>query len=79
MKKDMNHFYSAFGNRLVEISHCRRGVEISVTELGRDGEHVMSAVISREDFQQLIIDAPEILEAVDELRDEAMRKRGYPL
>lgn len=79
MKRDKHHFYAAFGNQLVNLAPTRRGVEIELTTLGPDGERAMTAEISRESFAQLLTDGPDLLEAVDLIRDDAMRKRGYPL
>ncbi|MBB5153176.1 hypothetical protein [Saccharopolyspora phatthalungensis] len=73
-KKD--HCYGADGPGLVELRPVRRGVEISITEAGPDGDIELSSVLSLEEFRELLCDGLDVIRQVDALRDEAMRMRG---
>ncbi|MER7078510.1 hypothetical protein SAMN02982929_05265 [Saccharopolyspora kobensis] len=73
------HFHASVTNGFVDLHPTARGVEIELTTFSSSGEQTMTAVISREKFQQLIFQGPELLDGVDLIRDEAMRKRGYPI
>lgn len=79
MPRNKYHFYASFPDGFIDLRSTARGVEIELTKLEPGGQQVMSAVISRFEFQQLLYDAPELLDGIDLLRDEAMRKRGYPI
>ncbi|SFN17548.1 hypothetical protein SAMN05421805_10388 [Saccharopolyspora antimicrobica] len=73
------HFHASVADGFIDLHPTARGVEIELTTFSSGGEQAVTAVISREKFRQLLADGPGLLEGVDLLRDEAMRKRGYPV
>ncbi|MEV0088362.1 hypothetical protein [Saccharopolyspora sp. NPDC050642] len=73
-----DYFYGCIGRELLEVNPRRPGVEITITEIGPGGRK-RSAMLSCDQFRQLLAEGYEILQAVDALRDEAMRVRESAL
>ncbi|MEV6226943.1 hypothetical protein AB0L88_03495 [Saccharopolyspora shandongensis] len=74
-----DYFYGCVGPELLEINPRRRGVEITITAIVPGGEQKRSVILTSSDFRRLIGEGYEILQAVDALRDEAMRMRNSAL
>lgn len=76
---DTHFFYSGWGCDLLDITPRRRGAELTITVPRPHGETTYSMTLTREQFERLITDGPRILAEIDAIRNEAMRRRGYPL
>ncbi|RKT82938.1 hypothetical protein SAMN05421805_104418 [Saccharopolyspora antimicrobica] len=72
-------FYGPRGRELFVVNPRCRGAEITIVKLSPEGESTHSMTLTRQQFQQLLTDGAGTLQKIDELRDEAMRKRGYPI
>ncbi|MER7014589.1 hypothetical protein ABT324_24455 [Saccharopolyspora sp. NPDC000359] len=79
MNSGNHYFYSGWGSELLEVIPRQRGAQLTITVPSPHGETTYSVTLTRDQFQRLLTDGVQILQKVDAIRNDAMRKRGYPL